>query len=42
LNAHGSKRAQLEEDRKKSVKKEEEMKARHLLELRMEIVRAWM
>ena len=42
LNAHENKRAQLEEDRKKLAKEEEEMKARHLLELRKEIVRAWM
>jgi len=42
LSTHGSKRAQLEEDQGKWAKEEEEMKARHLLELRKEIVRAWM
>ncbi|KIM37015.1 hypothetical protein M413DRAFT_448745 [Hebeloma cylindrosporum] len=42
LNTHGSKRAQFEEDREKWAKEKEEMKARHLLELRKEIIRAWM
>jgi hypothetical protein len=42
LNMHERKRAQLEEDRKKLAKEEEEMKVRHLLELRKAIVRAWM
>jgi hypothetical protein len=42
LNTHGTKRAQLEEDLEKRTKEEEEMKAQHLLELRREIVRAWM
>jgi hypothetical protein len=42
LNTHERKRAQLEEDWRKWAKEKEEMKARHLLELRKEIVRAWM
>ena len=42
LNTQGSKRAKFEEDRDKWAKEKEEMKARHLLELRKEIVRAWM
>jgi hypothetical protein len=42
LNTHENKRAQLEEDRGKWAKEKEEMKAQHLLELRKEIVRAWM
>jgi len=41
LNTHGSKRAKFEEDREKWAREKEEMKARHLLELRKEIVRAW-
>jgi hypothetical protein len=42
LNTHGSKRAKFEEDQEKWAKEKEEMMARHLLELRKEIVRAWM
>ena len=41
LNMHGSKRAKFEEDREKWAKEKEEMPARHLFELRKEIVRAW-
>ena len=42
LTAHGSKRAQFEEDRKKWAKEKEEMMVRNLLELRKEVVCAWM
>lgn len=42
LNTHCIKRANFEGDREKWAKEKEEMKARHLLELRKEIVRVWM
>ena len=42
MKAHGNERAKFEEDREGWAKEKEEMKARHLLELRKEIVRAWM
>ena len=41
LNTHEITRVQLEEARGKWAKEKEEMKARHLLELRKAIVRAW-
>ena len=42
FNTHGNKREKFEEDREKWAREKEEMKACHLLELRKEIVRAWM
>jgi hypothetical protein len=42
MNQHGIKRAKFEEDRETWAREKEEMMARHLLELRKEIVRAWM
>ena len=42
LNKHDVKRARFEEDRKKWAKDKEEVMARNLLELRKEVVCAWM
>jgi hypothetical protein len=41
LNQHGFNRRTFEEDREKWAKEKGEMMARHLLEVRKEIVRAW-
>jgi len=42
LNKHDAKRAKFEEDREKWAKDKEEVMTRNLLELRKEVVCAWM
>jgi len=42
MNQHGLKRTTFEEDREKWAREKKEMMARHLHELRKEVVRAWM
>ena len=42
MSQHGLNRKTFEEDREKWAREKEKMMTRHLLELRKEIVRAWM